>query len=82
MLILFYGDVAQLARAFGSYPECHRFDSCHRYQSDYLKVVAIFMKKAFKQWGYGVFGVILLEELSMCSDTLNMSDAVKNITFI
>jgi len=40
------------------------------------------MKKAFKQWGYGVFGVILLEELSMCSDTLNMSDAVKNITFI
>ena len=28
-----YGGVAQLARAFGLYPECHRFDSCRRYHA-------------------------------------------------
>ena len=28
---LFYGEVAQLARAFGSYPECRRFKSVLRY---------------------------------------------------
>ena len=28
-----YGGVAQLARAFGSYPECHRFKSSRRYQN-------------------------------------------------
>ena len=27
-----YGAVAQLARAFGSYPKCHRFESSQRYQ--------------------------------------------------
>ena len=27
------GGVAQLARAFGSYPECHWFESSRRYQS-------------------------------------------------
>ena len=27
-----YGGVAQLARAFGSYPECHVFESHRRYQ--------------------------------------------------
>ena len=27
-----YGGVAQLARAFGSYPECQRFKSVRRYQ--------------------------------------------------
>ena len=27
-----YGGVAQLARAFGSYPECHLFESDRRYQ--------------------------------------------------
>ena len=26
------GGIAQLARAFGSYPKGHRFDSCYRYQ--------------------------------------------------
>ena len=26
-----YGGVAQLARAFGSYPKCHRFESSRRY---------------------------------------------------
>ena len=26
-----FGGVAQLARAFGSYPKGHRFDSCRRY---------------------------------------------------
>ena len=26
------GDVAQLARAFGSYPKCQEFESPHRYQ--------------------------------------------------
>ena len=26
-----YGDVAQLARAFGSYPKCHVFESHRRY---------------------------------------------------
>ena len=26
-----YGGIAQLARAFGSYPKCHRFESCYRY---------------------------------------------------
>ena len=26
-----YGGVAQLARAFGSYPECHWFESNRRY---------------------------------------------------
>ena len=26
-----YGGVAQLARAFGSYPECHLFESDRRY---------------------------------------------------
>ena len=30
---LFYGEVAQLARAFGSYPECQRFKSVLRYQN-------------------------------------------------
>ena len=29
-----YGGVAQLARAFGSYPKCHRFESSRRYQAD------------------------------------------------
>jgi len=28
-----YGGVAQLARAFGSYPECHPFKSDRRYQN-------------------------------------------------
>ena len=28
-----YGGVAQLARAFGSYPKCHRFESSRRYQT-------------------------------------------------
>ena len=28
-----YGGVAQLARAFGSYPECHLFESDCRYQT-------------------------------------------------
>ena len=27
-----YGGIAQLARAFGSYPECHWFESSCRYQ--------------------------------------------------
>ena len=27
-----HGGVAQMARAHGSYPWCHRFDSCRRYQ--------------------------------------------------
>ena len=27
-----YGGIAQLARAFGSYPKCHRFKSSRRYQ--------------------------------------------------
>ena len=30
---IFYGGVAQLARAFGSYPECHWFESSRRYHS-------------------------------------------------
>ena len=29
---VFYGGIAQLARAFGSYPECHWFKSSYRYQ--------------------------------------------------
>ena len=29
-----YGGVAQLARAFGSYPECHVFESHRRYHSE------------------------------------------------
>ena len=29
---LTYGGIAQLARAFGSYPKCHRFKSSYRYQ--------------------------------------------------
>ena len=32
LIWLFYGGVAQLARAFGSYPKCHRFKSSRRYQ--------------------------------------------------
>ena len=28
-----YGGIAQLARAFGSYPKCHRFESSRRYQT-------------------------------------------------
>ena len=28
---IFYGEVAQLARAFGSYPKCRRFKSVLRY---------------------------------------------------
>ncbi len=28
-----YGGIAQLARAFGSYPKCHRFESSYRYHS-------------------------------------------------
>ena len=26
-----YGGIAQLARAYGSYPKCHRFKSSYRY---------------------------------------------------
>ena len=29
-----YGGIAQLARAFGSYPKCHRFESYCRYQQE------------------------------------------------
>ena len=29
-----YGGIAQLARAFGSYPKCRRFKSHYRYQRD------------------------------------------------
>ena len=32
ILLTFYGDVAQLARASGSYPEGRGFDSLRRYQ--------------------------------------------------
>ncbi len=28
----FYGDIAQLARACGSYPQCHWFEPSYRYQ--------------------------------------------------
>ena len=31
IIILFYGDVAQLARAHGSYPWCREFESPRRY---------------------------------------------------
>lgn len=31
MLLFFYGDVAQLARAHGSYPWCREFESPRRY---------------------------------------------------
>ena len=31
-LICCYGGIAQLARACGSYPQCHRFKSSYRYQ--------------------------------------------------
>ena len=31
------GGVAQLARAFGSYPKCHRFESSRRYQNSLPK---------------------------------------------
>ena len=37
--ILFFGGVAQLARAFGSYPECHLFESGRRYQQNPLKTL-------------------------------------------
>ena len=33
-----YGGIAQLARALGSYPGCHRFKSSYRYQSAVLLV--------------------------------------------
>ena len=33
-----YGGVAQLARAFGSYPKCHRFKSSRRYQMGNLPI--------------------------------------------
>ncbi len=32
-----FGGVAQLARAFGSYPKCHRFESSRRYQVGRLR---------------------------------------------
>ena len=32
-----YGSVAQLARAFGSYPECHRFESYLSHYPEALK---------------------------------------------
>ena len=32
ILLTFYGDVAQLARAHGSYPWCREFESPRRYQ--------------------------------------------------
>ncbi len=36
--IPFFGGIAQLARAFGSYPKCHWFKSSYRYQCRvYLK---------------------------------------------
>ena len=34
-----YGGVAQLARAFGSYPECHVFESHRRYQNGASKKI-------------------------------------------
>ena len=33
-----YGGIAQLARACGSYPQCHRFESCYRYHALVAKV--------------------------------------------
>ena len=35
-----FGGVAQLARAFGSYPECHVFESHRRYQTGASKKYA------------------------------------------
>ena len=34
-----HGGVAQLARAFGSYPKCHRFESSRRYHMTALAVI-------------------------------------------
>ena len=42
LIWLFYGGVAQLARAFGSYPKCHRFESSYRYHSEGKKGVSFF----------------------------------------
>ena len=35
------GGIAQLARAFGSYPKCHRFKSSYRYHmiQDFAKIL-------------------------------------------
>ncbi len=35
-----YGGVAQLARALGSYPSCHRFESSRRYHPEEAAMAA------------------------------------------
>ena len=42
-----YGEVAQLARAFGSYPKCHVFESHLRYQLNNSKIAYINRYKLF-----------------------------------
>ena len=40
------GGIAQLARACGSYPQCHRFESCYRYhEKSVLKIQYAFFNE-------------------------------------
>ena len=41
-----YGGVAQLARAFGSYPECHWFESSRRYHKPCEACLSGFFRRA------------------------------------
>ena len=40
-----YGGVAQLARAFGSYPKCHRFESSRRYHGPLGSALGALVKR-------------------------------------
>ena len=49
---LFYGEVAQLARAFGSYPECRRFKSVLRYHF----LISFTLLRFSTEWSLLIFG--------------------------
>ena len=48
LFMLCYGDVAQLARASGSYPEGRGFDSLRRYQLKITRESRVFLYNFFE----------------------------------
>ena len=49
-----YGEIAQLARAHGSYPWCREFESPFRYFKHYLSVVLFLFYTNFKGKGKAI----------------------------
>ena len=49
------GGIAQLARAFGSYPECHWFKSNYRYHQCYFFILCADMAELADAYGSGPY---------------------------